>query len=59
MFCRKEQNVEPDSTNPDGQDGVANLIAILRLFEQIQTSKENFEKNSESGEYNDGIIVTY
>ncbi|MDO4759425.1 MAG: hypothetical protein Q4A30_01395 [Candidatus Saccharibacteria bacterium] len=51
--------MEPDSTNPDGQDGVANLIAILRLFEQIQTSKENFEKNSESGEYNDGIIVTY
>ena len=59
MFCRKEQNVEPDSTNPDGQDGVANLIAVLRICEQIQTNKENIERNSENGECNDDIIVTY
>ena len=59
MFCQKEQNVEPDSIYSDSHDGVANLIAILRICEQIDTSKENIDKNSDQGECSDGIIVTY
>ena len=51
--------MDPDSTNPDSHDGVANLIAILRICEQIDTSKENIDKNSDQGECNDGIVVTF
>ena len=57
----KELNVVPEPTEDiqNSNESIQNLIAILRLCEQIQTSKENVEKNSESGECNDGIIVTY
>lgn len=51
--------MDPDSTAQNSHDGVANLIAVLRICEQIQTDKETIEKNTENGECNDGIIVTY
>ena len=51
--------MEPDSIYSDSHDGVANLIAILRICEQIDTSKENIDKNSDQGECNDGIVVTF
>ena len=51
--------MEPEFTEPDSRDGVANLIAILRVCEQIDTSKENINKNPNQGECNDGITVIY
>lgn len=50
--------MEPDTTTDD-QNAVANLIGILRLTEQIKTNDEAVKKNSNCGECNDGIIVTY
>ncbi|MBR6505916.1 hypothetical protein IKT18_03755 [Candidatus Saccharibacteria bacterium] len=43
----------------DDHDAVQNLIAILRVCEQIEASKENVKKNSNCGECDDGIIVTF
>ena len=52
--------MEPDFTESDNShDGVANLISVLRICEQIETNKETIEKNSDQGECNDSIIVTY
>lgn len=53
-----DESVEPDTTTDD-QNAVANLIGILRLTEQINTNDETVKKNSDCGECNDGIIVTY
>ena len=52
--------MEPDFTESDNShDGVANLISVLRICEQIETNKETIEKNSDQGVCNDDIIVTY
>ena len=51
--------MEPEFTESDSHDGVANLISVLRICEQIETSKETIKKNSDQGECNDCIIVTY
>ena len=52
--------MEPDFTeSDDSHDGVANLISVLRICKQIETNKETIEENSDQGERNDSIIVTY
>lgn len=51
--------MDPEFTESDSHDGVANLISVLRIYEQIETNKETIENNSDQGECNDDIIVTY
>lgn len=53
-----DEGVEQE-TAKDNRDAVANLIAILRLTEQINANDETVKKNSNCGECNDGTIVTY
>ncbi len=45
-YPKMETTMDFNPTNSDSHNGVANLIAVLRVCEQIQTTKENIEKSS-------------
>ena len=57
MFWKDRIDVDPEFTESNSLDGVANLISVLRICEQIETSKETIEKKSDQGECNDGILA--
>ena len=49
--------MDPEFTESNSHDGVANLISVLRICEQIETNKETIEKNSDQGKCNDDYLI--